>query len=157
MPIFKKKSVVNCALCGKELRHKYKPAEDWNISGFLCSNCHIDKTKEFSLLEQEAKKREKEEKIRKEALPDRCVVCKKELVLDIDMKKPRWQWNFEQGSLICKSCYQKAEESYFKTLNFCALCNKKMAFIRYNPKPSWNIKGQLCRECWDKRNSVRDR
>jgi len=24
-----------------------------------------------------------------------------------------------------------------------------MGLIRYNPKPKWNIEGQLCRECWD--------
>tara|TARA_R110002020_G_scaffold179222_1_gene372360 strand:- start:14 stop:334 length:321 start_codon:yes stop_codon:yes gene_type:complete len=35
-----------------------------------------------------------------------------------------------------------------KKLDFCVLCNKKMGFIRYNPKSDWKIKGKLCKKCW---------
>ncbi|MEC8529631.1 MAG: RNA methyltransferase substrate-binding domain-containing protein [Thermoproteota archaeon] len=43
---------------------------------------------------------------------------------------------------------------YFKTKKeFCVICNKKMGFIRYNPKPEWKIKGQLCRRCWDEQKA----
>jgi len=33
--------------------------------------------------------------------------------------------------------------------NFCALCGGKMGLIRYNPKGTWKVEGQLCRKCWD--------
>jgi hypothetical protein len=134
-----------CAICNKELKHKYKPAKEWNIDGFLCNYCHLEKTKEFILKRQEEQKK-------LEKIPDECLLCKKEVVFETDRNKPRWQWNMEPGRVLCKDCYEKKELDYDKKLNFCALCNKKMKFIRYNPKPRWKIEGQLCRECWDKRN-----
>ena len=85
---------------------------------------------------------------------DICGICKKEIVLETDKNKARWQWNMESEIVLCKNCYEKKESEYDKKLNFCALCNKKMGFIRYNPKPKWKIEGQLCRQCWDKRNKM---
>jgi hypothetical protein len=29
-----------------------------------------------------------------------------------------------------------------------------LGFVRYNPKPKWEVEGQLCRQCWDKRNET---
>lgn len=133
--LFGKKPLF-CAVCKKELKHKYKPKEEWNIQGYLCSDCHIEKTKEFALKPQEA---------------DRCAVCKTELG-DIAVK-PRWQWEMESGSLLCQVCFNKKDADYNKKLNFCAVCGSKIGFIRYNPKPAWKIQGQMCRKCWDVRNA----
>jgi hypothetical protein len=106
----KKKQVVHCAVCNKELgRHKYKPGDEWNIEGLLCADCHIEKTKEFLIKEQET--------------PDRCAICNKELTADEDRNKPRWQWNMESGTLVCNSCFQKKDVDYNKRMNFCVMCN----------------------------------
>ena len=147
MRLLGKKEILYCSNCGKELKHKYKPSTEWRIEGFLCSDCHIEKTKEFILKKQE-------QRMLEEASPDICGICKKEIVLETDKNKARWQWNMESGILLCKNCYEKKDSEYNKKLNFCALCSKKMGFIRYNPKPNWKIEGQLCRQCWDKRNKM---
>jgi hypothetical protein len=147
LPIFKKKEILHCTICSKELKHKYKPPDDWNIGGFLCADCHIEKTKEFVLKKQE-------EKTRIDQTPEKCARCEKPLLLEIDKNKAKWQWNMEPGSSLCKNCYDKKELEYHKKINFCALCNKKIGFIRYNPKPAWHIEGQLCRECWDNQNKI---
>ena len=146
--LFAKKATLHCANCNKELRHKYKPPEEWNISGFLCTDCHIEKTKEFVLKKQEEKRRLEEG-------PVDCAICGKQIVSKGEGSRPKWQWNMESGIIVCKNCYQNKEADHDKKLNFCVRCNKKMGFIRYNPKPSWKIEGQLCRGCWDKQNQVR--
>jgi hypothetical protein len=105
-------------------------------------------TKEFIL-------REQEEKAKLAHAPDICSLCKKEIVLETDKNKPRWQWNMERESILCNSCFEKHALAYEKRLNYCSLCSTRMAFIRYNPKPKWNIQGQLCRKCWDKQNQAR--
>ena len=148
MHLFRKKETLRCSNCDKVLSHKYKPRPEWEVRGFLCSTCHIEMTKEFILRQQEEKSR------LKQAL-DICSVCKKELSLETDKNKPRWQWNMEHGSILCKSCYERKALDYEKKLNYCTLCNSRMGFIRYNPKPKWNIDGQLCRKCWDKQRDIR--
>ena len=137
-----------CTNCNVKLKHKYKPQADWNIYGLLCADCHIEMTKKFILKKQDEKKKLEE-------APAKCAICGKDIILEIDKNKPRWQWNMESGSVLCKDCYDSKEVDYDKKLNFCAICNKKMGFIRYNPKPKWEIEGQLCRECWDKKNKIR--
>ena len=133
MHIFAKKQIVSCAICGKELgRHRYKPGEEWGIEGLLCGNCHIEKTREFM--------------IRQEETPDKCVMCK-EIVED--GQKPKWQWEMESGTLLCKSCYQKKDADHNKKTNFCAVCSGKLSMFYYHPKPAWHIQGNLCRKCWD--------
>jgi uncharacterized CHY-type Zn-finger protein len=143
--IFGKKQVIYCAVCGKELgRHKYKPSEGWGIDGMLCGSCHLEKTKEFMLKQKE--------------IPDICAICKKELTDhgddDAGRYKPRWQWEMESGTLLCKSCYKKMEAKYNKKLNFCAICNSKLGFFFYHPRPAWQIEGNLCRNCWDRQNNI---
>jgi hypothetical protein len=133
-----KKQPVYCVVCGRELKHKYKPREEWKLDGYLCSDCHIEKTKEFALKEKE---------------PDVCAICKSDLG-DVAVK-PRWQWNMEPGTLLCQACFNNKDADFNKKLEFCAVCNKKMGFIRYNPKPAWKINGQLCRGCWDQRNAAK--
>lgn len=131
--IFGKKQVVNCAVCSKELgRHKYKPGKEWGIQGLLCGSCHVEKTKEFM--------------IRQEETPDRCAMCK-EIVEDGE--KPRWQWEMESGTLLCKSCFQKKDADYNKKISFCSVCGGKLGMFYYHPKPAWHMQGNLCRKCWD--------
>lgn len=126
------KQQVFCSLCKKELKRKYKPQEEWKIEGFLCSDCHIEKTKEFALKK------------------DVCAICKGDPG-DIALK-PRWQWNMELGSVLCQTCFNNKDADFNKKLEFCIICNRKMGFVRYNPKPAWKIDGQMCRSCWDSRN-----
>jgi hypothetical protein len=141
--IFGKKEVAFCAICNKELgRHRYRPAKEWNLSGLLCGNCHIDKTKEF--LEIENLKRD---------APTRCAICRKEISQDEDRIKAKWQWEMESGSLVCNDCFSKKDTEYNKKLNFCASCNGRLGTFFYHPKPAWKIEGNLCRRCWDERNS----
>ena len=105
----------------------------------LCGVCHVEKTKEFTLEQKEA--------------PDICAICKKELADNHDRYKPRWQWEMESGTLLCKPCYQKKDADYNKKLNFCAICNRKLGIFHYHPKPAWQIDGNLCRKCWDRQNN----
>lgn len=136
--IFGKKQVVNCAVCGKELgRHKYKAGEELGIQGLLCGSCHVEKTKEFM--------------IRQEKTPDRCAMCK---VIVEDGVKPKWQWEMEAGSLLCKSCFQKKDADYNMKINFCSICRCKLGMFYYHPKPAWQIQGNLCRMCWDRQKSM---
>jgi uncharacterized CHY-type Zn-finger protein len=138
--LFSAKKVLHCAVCGKDLhRHKYKPQAEWKIEGYLCSDCHIEKTKEFATKPSE---------------PDSCAVCGGELG-DIAVK-PRWQWEMQAGTLLCQQCFNKKDAEHNKKLNFCAVCGTKIGFIRYNPKPAWKIEGQMCRSCWDRRNASKD-
>lgn len=137
--LFGKRESVTCAVCGRELKHKYKPKDGWGIEGYLCSDCHIEKMKEFA-----SKPKHQQEE------PDHCAMCKSELG-DVAVK-PRWQWEMEPGTLLCQSCFGKKEAEYSKRLNFCSTCGAKIGFIRYNPKPAWKIQGQMFRKCWDERN-----
>ena len=129
------KKPLSCAVCGRDLKHRYKPQDEWKIEGYLCSDCHIEKMKEFSTRPKE---------------PDTCAICKEQLG-DIAVK-PRWQWEMESGTLLCQPCFNKKDADFNKKLNFCATCGAKMGFIRYNPKPAWKVSGQMCRKCWDGMN-----
>ena len=142
MRIFNKKNdeeLQRCAVCNKELgRYKYKPNEEWNIEGLLCSDCHIEKTKEFLLKEEE----------------QNCAVCGKVITHKEDKNKPKWQWEMESGTLLCKACFDKKDTIYNKKMNFCAMCNGKLGMFFYHPKPAWHIEANLCRRCWDNQNEM---
>jgi hypothetical protein len=103
----------------------------------LCADCHIEKTREYMLKQEEA--------------PDICAMCGKEITED--SHKPKWQWEMESGTLLCKSCFQKKDVDYNKKVNFCAICNGKLGMFYYHPKPAWHIEGNLCRKCWDIQNN----
>lgn len=143
--LFGKREPVMCAVCGRELKHKYKPKDEWKIEGYLCSDCHIEKMKEFVSRprQQQQQQQEKEE-------PELCAVCKEELG-DVALK-PRWQWEMEPGSMLCQPCFGRKDAEFNKRLNFCSTCGAKLGIFRYNPKPAWNLPGQMCRKCWDGRN-----
>lgn len=126
------------------MKHKYKPPDDSGIEGLLCADCHIDKTKEQVLKKQEEKKRLQEAR-------DRCSICAKDLE-EADKNKPKWQWEMGTGSVLCEECYESKRIEFEKKINFCAICQKKLSFFRYNPKPKWKMVGQLCRTCWDNCN-----
>jgi len=105
-------------------------------------------TKEFILKQQE-------EKARLENAPDICSLCGRELLVEADKNKARWQWNMESGSILCKKCFADKSSEHERKLNYCSICNGKLAFVRYNPKPKWNIEGQLCRKCWDEQKRIK--
>ena len=139
-----------CAVCSRELkRHKYKPSPDWNIEGLLCSDCHIEKTRDFILTAERDKKKESELK----EIEDRtCHMCNNVIDLEIEKKRPDWKWGMDAGIVLCLECYNKRESDFNRKLNYCAICGGKIGFFRYNPKQKWRIDGQLCRQCWDKEN-----
>lgn len=130
-----------CSLCKKDLKFKYKPEKSWNITGYLCSDCHMKSAREFSVKQQE----EKEQLIKKQ---NQCFICHK-IVDPEKKKKSRWQWGLESDAFLCENCFNQKEQDYERKVNFCVKCGKKIGFIRYNPKPQWKIDGQLCRKCWD--------
>lgn len=144
-----RKEISHCVKCNKELtKHKYKPPKGSSLEGFLCSDCHLEVTKESILKENVEKEKLKNQPI---VQKETCEMCKKEF-LESEVEKARWQWNMERGAVFCKSCFDLKEKQFELEKNFCALCGKSLKFFRYNPKPSWNISGQLCRKCWDERN-----
>ncbi len=81
-----------------------------------------------------------------------CFVCKN--LISSEIKKPEWKWNLNTSQSMCVECYERKSKEYEKINNYCNICNKKLGFIRYNPKPLWGINGQLCRPCWDSKNST---
>jgi hypothetical protein len=141
--IFHKK-LEYCSLCRKRLKFKYRPEKSWNIEGNLCGECHTSKVKEF--MDNQVKIKELE-KIK----DNTCSLCNK--FIELNKKRARWQWNMESDRVLCNECYDKKEEEYMKRVNFCAGCNRKLGFVRYNPKPAWKVNGQLCRQCWDEYNA----
>jgi hypothetical protein len=84
-------------------------------------------------------------------LEELCHNCREKL--DNEWKKPNWKWNMDKDIKFCVKCYNIKETEYEKLLNYCALCDSRLKFFRYNPKPQWKIKGQLCRNCWDSKNN----
>lgn len=81
-----------------------------------------------------------------------CAICKEQIIGEI--KRPHWKWNMDSIQNLCLDCYNTKNIEYERRSNYCINCNEKLKFIRYNPKPSWNINGQLCRPCWDDKNRV---
>ena len=130
-----------CTLCKKDLRFKYKAEKSWNITGYLCSDCHMKTAKEFFIKQQE----EEKQLTMKQS---QCFMCHK-IVEEEKKKIARWQWGMENDTFLCERCYNQKETAYQTKINFCVNCGIKIGFIRYNPKPKWNIDGQLCRKCWD--------
>ncbi len=129
MGLFSRKPTV-CAVCGKEARHSHKPKREWGVSGRLCGDCHVEKTKaHYDSMTQQA-----------------CAVCGTVKRMH-DLWEPHWKWDMD--GLLCKSCFDSHGEEHEKKRNNCSRCGGKMGIIRYNPKPKWKITGQLCRNCWD--------
>jgi hypothetical protein len=79
-----------------------------------------------------------------------CYDCKEKL--DEEWKTPHWKWNLDKNTKFCIKCYMMKETEYEKLMGCCIACNSKLKFIRYNPKPEWKLRGQLCRKCWDSQN-----
>ncbi len=119
-----------CCICNKQINHKYKAKKEWNIHGYLCGDCHIDKMKEQY----------------EKNLIQKCVICRNNKPIS-DMWEPRWQWNMK--GILCENCFTKKEEEFNRKKNFCCVCNTKLGLIRYNPKKTWDIDGQLCKTCWN--------
>ena len=119
-----------CAICQKELKRKNKPKKEWNIEGYLCSDCHMDKTRQYY----------------EGTMTQVCVACNSKKKIT-DLWEPRWQWEME--GLLCKSCFDEKEKTFTEKKEFCSICGTKLGFFRYNPKNKWKVEGQLCRKCWD--------
>ncbi len=80
-----------------------------------------------------------------------CHNCKQKI--DEGWKEPHWKWNLDKNTRFCMKCYGDKETEYEKLMNYCVVCSSKLKFIRYNPKPEWRLRGQMCRMCWDSQNS----
>ena len=119
-----------CTICKKSISHKNKPKREWNIDDPLCSDCYINEM----------------QKHYESSVRQKCVVCGIEKEVP-DLWEPRWQW--EMKGLLCKACFDKKDELFNKSRNFCSMCGTKLGVIRYNPKKQWSIEGQLCKNCWD--------
>lgn len=148
----RKKDNAHCVICNKELKKfRYKPRSEWNMVGLLCGDCHIKKTMEYS---EDTHQREKQRQHRNEEHEletAKCAVC--DGTSEVEQLKPKWQWNMDSNSMLCKRCFARKDLEYEKRINYCALCGTKMSFFRYNPKPRWRVEGQLCRRCWDTSNA----
>lgn len=119
-----------CTVCKKQIAHKHKPKREWSIEGPLCSDCYLNEMqKKYDL-----------------SLRQKCVMCGIEKDVP-DLWQPRWQWEIK--GLLCKVCFDKKEEVYNKSRDFCSVCDTKLGFIRYIPKKEWSIGGQLCKNCWN--------
>ena len=129
MDLFGRKP-ANCAVCGTPLKHRNKPKREWNVKGYLCGDCYVNKQTEF----YEAK------------VVQPCVVCGTRYRI-ADMWEPRWQWDMD--GLLCKPCFDNKEADHKSKKSTCAHCGTGLGFIRYNTKPKWKMEGQLCRKCWD--------
>ena len=128
--IFFKREPKFCAICKKQLTHKHQPKKEWNIEGFLCGECHMDKMSEYI----------------EGTMKQTCVTCGRKKKIT-DLWEPRWQWDMK--GLLCKECFDKKEKDFNAKKEFCSICGKKLGFFRYNPKIKWKIDGNLCRNCWD--------
>jgi hypothetical protein len=150
----RKKDNAHCVICNKELKKfRYKPRSEWNMVGLLCGDCHIKKTMEYS---EDTHQREKQRQHRNEEHEletAKCAVCDGKITSEVEQLKPKWQWNMDSNSMLCKRCFARKDLEYEKRINYCALCGTKMSFFRYNPKPRWRVEGQLCRRCWDTSNA----
>lgn len=145
-----------CAVCKRDLpKFKYKPRSGWNIYGYLCGDCHVRKTMEYSVQHESRYDKERQEtnEEKNELAFLECGLCSTEFTSEADLLRPKWQWNMEMGLKLCKQCYAVRNSEYERRINFCALCGKKLSFFRYNPKPKWKMEGQLCRSCWDSSNT----
>ena len=103
------------------------------------------------VLSKERRGSESEGAKKEQEAPDICAICRKEITED--SHKARWQWEMDQGALLCKSCFEKKDTDYNKKTNFCAICYGKLGMFYYHPKPAWHIEGNLCRKCWDRQNN----
>jgi hypothetical protein len=113
----------------------------------LDPNFNSDKENKVTL--QEETENEKGIDSEKEDVCNRC----KENLGD-EWKKPHWKWNMDKNIKFCFNCYKIKETEYEKLINYCIVCDSKLKFYRYNPRPEWKIKGQLCRKCWDFKNTT---
>ena len=129
MGLFGKKVGI-CSVCKKEIAHKHKPKQEWQVEGPLCGDCYVNQMKKFYDL----------------SLRQRCVVCNVEKDVP-DMWEPRYQWDMK--GLLCKECFDKKDGEFKAKKDFCTVCGRNLGMIRYNPKIKWDLSGQLCRECWD--------
>lgn len=142
------KSKEHCAVCNKELiKFRYKPRYEWDIRGMLCGDCHIMKTMEYS-----GHNENKKQDIIEDETSPKCGMCNADINSDQESLTPKWQWNMERNLILCKHCYSLKSKEHERRINYCAVCGNKMSFFRYNPKPRWQINGQLCRRCWDNSN-----
>ncbi len=136
MGLFSRKP-ERCAVCGAELGHRHRPRKEWGMEGLLCGECHVDKAKEYH----------------EGRMSRPCAECGAVRKIT-DLWEPRWQWDME--GLLCKGCFDSKEEGFARKRSFCAMCGAKMGFIRYRPKPKWNMVGrELCRGCWDAQKAKR--
>ncbi|MEJ7641271.1 MAG: hypothetical protein WKF36_03645 [Candidatus Nitrosocosmicus sp.] len=111
-----------------------------NKSEFLGNSSRLETNEEFQVSKDP---KEEDEEVT-------CHHCKEKI--DEEWKEPHWKWNLDKNTKFCMKCYGTKEIEYEKLMNYCVVCSSKLKFIRYNPKPEWKLRGQLCRVCWDSQN-----
>jgi hypothetical protein len=62
-----------------------------------------------------------------------------ETSIKVDKKTTNWKGSFKKDPFHVPTLLQG---------DHCAICNKELGFMRYNPKKEWSIDGQLCGECF---------
>lgn len=115
------------------------------------SNFQNENKQEPQLKIQEAEREVKNKIGTEDENENVCNRCKEKL--SEEWKKPNWKWNLDKDIKFCLNCYDIKEKEHEKIMNYCIICDSKLKFLRYNPKPEWKIKGQLCRKCWDYKNA----
>ena len=70
------------------------------MEGLLCSDCHVDKTRDFTLKAEADKRQALEEKDREDRT---CHLCNSLINLDSDKKRPNWRWNMDSGIVLSLS------------------------------------------------------
>ena len=146
------KAKEHCAVCNKEvIKFRYKPRYEWGIRGVLCGDCHVLKTMEYSGKNESNENKKNQSSIEDET-SSKCGICNSDINSNQESLRPKWQWNMERNVILCKRCYSMRSKEHERRINYCAVCGNKMPFFRYNPKPIWQINGQLCRRCWDDSN-----
>ena len=115
-----------------------------NKSELLENSSRLETNDEFQVSKDPKDEEEQEEEVI-------CHQCKEKI--EEGWKEPHWKWNLDKNTKFCTKCYGIKEIEYEKLMNYCVVCSSKLKFIRYNPKPEWKLRGQLCRVCWDYQNN----
>ncbi len=87
--------------------------------------------------------------------PSFCTVCKKSIT---HKHKPKREWNVE--SPLCSDCYINEMQKYYdlSVKQKCVICGiEKNVPDLWEPRWQWEMKGLLCKSCFDKKGIEHDK